>query len=145
MPLNRRVLPGNSPAGIPEGNSIEFLEKAGNYAKGNYQNEAAIDFYNREIKIINVQVKTTGCGDHQLIDTLLIKGNILKLIGKWDVALADYKDSLEFAEKLKDKQRIAQVERNIGIQYRLKGNYAKAMECYKKNMRISEELGWRFG
>jgi len=113
--------------------TIEYLEKAGDNAKENYQNNNAIDFYNHLLKIANLD-------NSQRINAFLKKGEILQLIGKWDEALADFKTSLKIAEEHKYKKHIAKAEGSVGRLHFLKGDYTKAMVCYERQLKISEEL-----
>jgi len=112
---------------------IEYLQKAGDYEKENYNNGQAIDFYER---LLTKEIDTKS-----RIDTLYKEGDILELIGKWKQAERIFQNALKLSQEIEDKKRIAKLYGSIGGQNYLKGNYAKAMECYEKALKISEELG----
>jgi len=131
---------------------IEYLEKAGNFAKENYQNELAINIYSRLTSVIKAKLENLDLSSSQssllrtkLIDALLNKGTILQLIGKLDDALLDYKTSQTIANKMEAKKYLAKIIGNIGHINQLKGNFDKAMECSEQALKLCEELGDRFG
>ncbi|MBN2396715.1 MAG: tetratricopeptide repeat protein [Candidatus Atribacteria bacterium] len=118
--------------------AIEFLEKAGDFAKENYKNENAIEFYDRLLRnLANVSEPPQDLK----IDTLLKKGVVFQLIGKWSEAEEIFKTTLLLSEEFFDKKRIAKSTGFLGVQYFLKGEYENAMECYKKELKIWIEVG----
>ncbi len=119
------------------GKAIEYLKKAGDCAKDNYENEKAIKFYD---KLLNSLENTTEAIETLKIDIFLRKAEIYELIGKWKQADNIYRKALRLSEEIDDKIRIAKSIGSIGVQYYLKGNHKKAMECYEKQLDISEEL-----
>ena len=112
----------------------EYLKKAGDYAKENYQNSRAIDFYDRLLD------SDYELSDNLRIDLLLKKGNIFKLIGKYSKAEISFKNALDLAEIIGDKSRISKLIGSIGWQYYLKSKYQEAMECFEKSLIICKEL-----
>ncbi|MCK4358628.1 MAG: tetratricopeptide repeat protein, partial [Candidatus Cloacimonetes bacterium] len=118
--------------------TIEYLEKAGDYAKENYQNGLAIAFYDKLLKISDSQLVIS---DSKLIDIILKKCNVLQLIGKWNDAEMGFKKALSLSEKLKDKKKIGTSIGSLGWQLYLKSEYEKAMECYENQLKIAKELG----
>ena len=122
--------------------AVEYLEKAGDHAKENYDNKKAIEFYD---KLLTCLEKVTEPSQEKQIDVLLKKGKILELIGKWDEAEEICNIALELSEENDKMKRIASSSSAIGILYHFRGNYEKAMECYKKQLIIAEELGDKRG
>ncbi|MCD4818106.1 MAG: tetratricopeptide repeat protein [Candidatus Cloacimonetes bacterium] len=117
--------------------TIEFLQKAGNFAKENYKNEQAFGFYEKLLKQqVNIELR---------IDILIKKGDILELIGKLKEAEETFRKSLTLSEKIEDQKRIAESSNSLGWQFFIKGNYVKAMAYYEKSLEIFEELGNRIG
>ncbi len=57
-----------------------------------------------------------------------------------DESLKYHKNALEAFKKLNDKKGMNKSYMNIGISYRRKGNYPKALEYYHNSLKISEEL-----
>ncbi|MCD4819998.1 MAG: tetratricopeptide repeat protein [Candidatus Cloacimonetes bacterium] len=115
--------------------AIEFLEKAGNYAKENYENENAIEFYNRLLQISNIKLPISKC-----LDTLLKKGQILQIIGKWKETEDIFLKAINLSEKVGDKHKITKCTSALGKQYYLKGDYSKSLQCFKKQIEIGKEL-----
>nr|MBC8384228.1 AAA family ATPase [Candidatus Cloacimonadota bacterium] len=113
--------------------TIEYFKKAGDYAKKNYNNEQAIDFYDR---MLRYKLK-----DELRTDTLLKKGEILQLIGKWKDADVIYREMLILPENCIDRKKIYIINLRIGwICFRL-GNYPKSMQSYKKALSVYESNG----
>ncbi len=126
--------------------AIEYLEKAGDFAKENYQNENTIELYDKLLKILDLQLTSTilRAGfilDTKRIDILHKKGAVLQLIGEWKDAKQIFKEALSLSEKLNDKKRIGTSIGSLGWQFYLKGDYDEAMECYEKGLKIAEKLG----
>ncbi|NQV17697.1 MAG: tetratricopeptide repeat protein [Armatimonadetes bacterium] len=117
--------------------TIEYLEKAGDHAKENYDNEQAIELYD---KLLGQQITT-----ELKIDTLLKKGEILRLIGKWKDAIKIFRNALKLSQELGDKKKFSNVVGNMGSVYLKQSNYSKAMECYEEKLKISKELGDELG
>ena len=114
--------------------TVEYLEKAGNYAKENYENEKALIFYN---ELINGEFYLS---DELRIDLFIKVGRILQHIGKWDDAEVKFKFSFELSEKIGDKKRIANSLNSLGKQFQFKGDLSKAMKCYAKDLEINKSL-----
>ncbi|OQY30191.1 MAG: hypothetical protein B6244_01105 [Candidatus Cloacimonetes bacterium 4572_55] len=123
------------------GKAIDYLGKAGDYAKENYQNQRAIGFYDRLLLNITDPEDQLGLK----IDTMSKKGEILQLIGKWDECRNAREEALGFAEKIMDKNRIASLNRALGVLFLMKGAYEQAMVYLKKSLKISRELGDKQG
>ena len=121
-----------------EGKAIEYLEKAGDYAKENYHNEDAIGYYSNIID--NYQLSVIN-----YIDVMFKKGRILELIGKWNEAEKIFRECLDRAKDFGDKGCISKCFYFLGHQLESKGNYKEAMECYENDLNISEILGNKRG
>ena len=119
--------------------AIEYLEKAGDFAKDNYHNDTAISFYDRLLnKKFNHSVKKE-------IDISIKKAQIYELIGKWDEAIEILLIIIILCEKINDKKRIAKSSGFIGGLFRLKRNYKEAMISFNKQLKISNELNYKSG
>ncbi|MCD4819173.1 MAG: tetratricopeptide repeat protein, partial [Candidatus Cloacimonetes bacterium] len=116
--------------------AIEYLKKAGDFAKENFENENAIEFYDRLLENFRGLPNLESIE----IDILLKKGDVLGLIGKWKEAEKIFRKALKFSEEIKDKKRIANSNNLLGVKLLKKGNYMKAMECFDKYLMISKEL-----
>ena len=116
--------------------AIEYLEKAGNSAKNNYQNEQALNFYN---KLLNIIGKNK---DHKVmeVETLIKKGQILKLVGKWDKAKMNFEKALSLAKKIKDKDCLFKANGGLGKLFLDKGDYKSASKHYQKQLKYANLL-----
>ncbi|KAA3600854.1 MAG: tetratricopeptide repeat protein [Calditrichaeota bacterium] len=117
--------------------AIEFLKKAGDQAQENFENQKAIQFYDRFLEKLKGFKNLSGLE----IDTLIQKGETLKLIGEWKEPENLFKRALELSQKIEDKRRIAKSNHSLGWLFDLQGDSNKAVEFYEKSLKISEELG----
>ena len=67
---------------------------------------------------------------------LLEKSRILELQGKHDGSFKDAERALEFAVHQKDKELLALSYNKMGDVHYVKGEYGRALECYKKSLEI---------
>ena len=114
--------------------TIEYLEKAGNYAQENYKNEEAINYYDQLLKLLGDENK------EKRINVLLQKGDILELIGKWDSALDIYHHSLKLSEEIDNKILIGNSKNGLGALLREKGDYKTSFTLFKEALEIFTEL-----
>ncbi|HHE40855.1 MAG TPA: tetratricopeptide repeat protein, partial [Candidatus Cloacimonetes bacterium] len=105
--------------------AIEYLEKAGDTAKASYNNQQAIEFYD---KLLNLLSETEV---EKRIDMMLRKGDVLQLIGKWKECIDTRKISLVLSEKNNDQFRMAKSYQQLGLIYLQKGNYDEAMKYFE--------------
>jgi len=73
--------------------------------------------------------------------TLNDRGIIYNDLSDYDLALADYTESLEIRKKLNDSLGVAAAYNKIGIVYQKQGAYAKAIESQLQALRLFEALG----
>jgi predicted ATPase len=66
-----------------------YLRRAGDAARANYANSAAISYYSKAIPLL---------GDDDLVDVRLALGKVYDLIGEWDEAEAQYTAALALAQ-----------------------------------------------
>ena len=137
-----------------EDKALEYLEKAGNYARENYQNSEAITYYDRILtyfdwvqvyadtpksKSAQTPVKEDDLeGIQKFVDISLQKAGILQLVGKWD-------ESVELCNRLsilsgiiKDDFRQAKTELDLGKLMYVKGNYESAMTHFEHSLHLTE-------
>lgn len=108
--------------------AIEYLQKAGDAAKLQFQNQQAIDFYTRLL----IQLRHVPRFTELHIDTLLKKAEILDLIGKWKECQQVCEEALRLSEQIDDKRRMGQVNRYLGVIFRREGQHDKAMTYLKQ-------------
>ncbi len=99
----------------------EYLEKAADYARRNYQNQQALDFYNKLLKNLKDQKNKNA-----LVRTLLKKGSVLQLIGWWDECEKVYNKALKIAKEIGDNLLLGKTNNSLGHLLMLKGNYEEA-------------------
>ena len=106
--------------------TIEYLEKAGDEAKAHYQNQQALDSYNRLLALLVLGRPTVK------IDALLKKAEILEIIGKWKECQQICEEAIRLAEQIGDKRRMGQAKRISGIILRKEGQHDKAIASLKQ-------------
>ncbi len=114
--------------------TMEYLKKAGDKAKANYDNEKAVVFYDRLLVMYNEFIA-------RRIDILLEKGKVLELTGKWQECVDVYGEALRFSEEIDDKGRMGEAHRTLGTIFRLQGDYEQAMAHYGKSLALFQTLG----
>lgn len=108
-----------------------YLERAADYARRNFQNQQALDFYNSLIRNLGNEADA-----RVMIKTLLKKGSVLQLIGQWDECETVFTQALKLAEKFKEELPLGRAHNNLGRLLMLKGSYKQA----KENLDAAHEL-----
>ena len=106
-----------------EQKTVEYLQKAADYARANYQNQLALDLYDRLLA-------KTG-KDTQQIDTLKIylsRGQVLEIIGNWEAALDAYQNAQRIAKRSRDIILLGKTNNRLGHLLMLRGRYEEAMQ-----------------
>lgn len=101
----------------------EYLEKAADYTRLNFQNHLALDFYSRLLD--NLQIDKN---QRAIIRTLLKKGSVLQLIGRWDDCQSTLTEALDNARKFNNNLLLGRANNNLGHLLLLKGNYEDAKQ-----------------
>jgi len=112
-----------------------YLEKAADFARHNYQNRQAIDFYKR----LATCLKEDG-DQENLAKALLKQGSVLELIGEWDTCESIYLDAFETAKKLDDPLLLGRANNDLGRLLVLKGDYEKATQYLETAASYFEKL-----
>ena len=71
---------------------------------------------------------------------LNIQGAVLYIQGNYELALSNYRNSLNIKIEIDDKTGIAAVYNNIGGVYMIQGNAEKAIIYHQKSLKINKEL-----
>ena len=109
-----------------EEKAFEYLKKAGEKARANYENQKAIGYYDQ----VNALARRQG-DDETVIDYLLKKGWIFWLIGKWDEQQKTlYEEALHLAEGIHHRKYISEALKN----------YTEAIACYQQAIHLFEEV-----
>ncbi|MEO1513987.1 MAG: tetratricopeptide repeat protein [Bacteroidota bacterium] len=109
-----------------EGKTNFYLEKAADHARRNFQNQQAVDFYNRLLNNLGDEDK-----EHK-IDMLLKKGRILELIGRWDECQDIYAEALIMAHQVGDQLLLGRTNNSLAYLLILKGDYERAHNYLEK-------------
>lgn len=115
--------------------TCEYLRKAADYARRNYQNQQALDYYEKLLEKLGSQTDS----DHQ-IQTLLKKGRVLELIGQWEACEAAYTEALGLAKTLRDVLLLGRANNSLGHLLMLKGNYNEAKKHLRTAARLFESI-----
>jgi tetratricopeptide (TPR) repeat protein/class 3 adenylate cyclase len=107
-------------AGV-EDKTCEYLRKAADYARHNYQNQLALEYYERLLQKI---------ASHEDIERQvkihLQQGRVLELVGQWGACEHAYAKALKLAKKTRDVGLLAQSHNSIGRLKVLRGDYVAA-------------------
>ncbi|RLC47980.1 MAG: hypothetical protein DRI23_10825, partial [Candidatus Cloacimonadota bacterium] len=128
-----------------EEKSIKYLELAGDKARKNYQNEKALLYYERFIKILNKKLEF-NCNNEdrelqkKLCDAFYLKAEIFYQTGRVNEAIPNYLEALKIAEKMIFKKDLSQISHCLGWCYLVKENREKALIYLKKGLKIAKEL-----
>ncbi|MEM9918126.1 MAG: tetratricopeptide repeat protein [Bacteroidota bacterium] len=104
-----------------------YLAKAADHARRNFQNQQAVDFYDRLLK--NLDDKENK---ELEIQTHLKKGRVLELIGRWDECQDTYAQALILAHQLDDRLLLGRTNNSLGNLLTLKGEYEQALPYLNK-------------
>ncbi|MEW5957753.1 MAG: tetratricopeptide repeat protein [Chloroflexota bacterium] len=96
----------------------EYLRKAGEVAQEEYNNEAAIDYYQRVLPLLLLE---------EQVPVLLKLGRVLQLKGRWDEAQDKFKQALALAKQLGNRSAQAWCETDMGKLLWQKGLFAEAL------------------
>ncbi|MEM9820297.1 MAG: tetratricopeptide repeat protein [Bacteroidota bacterium] len=111
-----------------EDKTNEYLEKAADFAKQSFQNNQALDFYDKLLH--NLEKNGTLI---EQVKVLLKKGSVMELIGEWDACEAVYERALGLAREIKDEKFQGRASLNLGRLLMLRGNYRFA----KRHMELA--------
>lgn len=102
--------------------TCDYLRKAADYARANYQNQQALDYYEKLLKKLGQQKDA-----EDEIQTYLKKGKVLELIGQWDDCQGAYEKALRLAKKSRDVVLLGRANNSLGRLLLFKGDYLNAM------------------
>ncbi len=120
--------------------TCEYLLKAADHARNNYQNQQALDYYERLLKKLGRQKDTAD-----QIRAHLKKGKVLELIGKWDECEQAYERALKLAKQSRDVLLLGQANNSLGHLLMLKGDYTRAMRYLQTAAGLFESIDDRAG
>lgn len=112
-----------------------YLRKAADYSKRNYQNQQALEYYEKLLKKLGRQSDVVD-----QIRTYMKKGKVQELIGQWEECEETYEKALSLAKKSRDVLLLGQANNNLGQLLMLRGNYAKAMSYLQSAAGLFESV-----
>ncbi len=115
--------------------TCEYLRKAADYARRNYQNHQALDFYEKLLQKLSVQKDTVN-----QIQTHLKRGKILEMIGLWGECEESYQHALQLAKKSRDALLLGQSHNSLGRLLMLKGDYVSARSYLQSAAQLFESI-----
>ncbi len=118
-----------------EDKTNEYLEKAADYSKRNYQNEQALAYYTKLIARLKESNDLVNYAK-----SLLKKGDVLEMVGRWDDCEAVFKEALEVSFQTNDKLLVGRAHNNLGYLFTLKGNYEEAKKLLEIAASYFEDL-----
>ncbi|MEL6865211.1 MAG: tetratricopeptide repeat protein, partial [Bacteroidota bacterium] len=117
-----------------------YLGKAADYARRNFQNEQALNFYNRLID--NYREENDKMNQ---VSTLLNKGSVLRHVGRWEECQTVYTEALGLAHQVDDQLLLGRSNNSLGNLLMLKGNYTEAEIYLERAVRffdlVDDQLG----
>ncbi len=114
----------------------EYLLRAGIAAQRRYANEAALDYYQRTLSLLEPEEQP---------DVLLKLGQVLELVGRWEEAGAAYGQALEGSERSGGLAEQAHCLAVLAELDRKRGRYADAAQKLDRAGEIFTALGDRDG
>ncbi len=113
-----------------------YLLCAGEAAQARYANAAAINYFQRCLPLL---------GPAEQIPVRLKLGRVLELVGKWNEAALQYRETQALAAELGDVGGQAAAQATMGELHRKRGEYAEALDCLAaartRYAQISDEVG----
>ncbi|MFN8485837.1 MAG: tetratricopeptide repeat protein [Anaerolineae bacterium] len=109
----------------------EYLLRAGDAAHAAYANDAAIDYYQRLLPLVN----GVDC-----VEVLLKLGQVLELVGRWDEVDALYRRGLAEAQELGDRRAEARCQSAIGWLLRKRNQNVEAAQWLAQAQEVFEQL-----
>lgn len=120
--------------------TAEYLRKAADHARRNYQNHLALEYYQKLLDHLGQKADRTIA-----IETQLKRGKLLELIGNWEDSEEAFNTALELSEKAADQMLLGQSNNQLGHLLMLRGAYAEALEHLNIAVDIFESMGDHIG
>jgi class 3 adenylate cyclase/tetratricopeptide (TPR) repeat protein len=114
--------------------TIENLEKAASFAKRNYQNRQALEYYEKLR-----QYYEDDNNSIELVKLLLKKGEVEQLLGIWQEAEASFTTALMRASVFDDEMLSARAHNALGSLLMLKGDYLSAKKYFEIGLLVFEK------
>ena len=120
--------------------TCEYLRKAADYARGNYQNQLALEYYEKLLHYLGAQADSAD-----EIKTHLKRGKLLQLIGNWQESEDAFRRALQLAKSSRDVVMIGESNTSLGHLLLLRGEYEEAAHYLKIAAGLFESVDDRTG
>ncbi len=113
----------------------EYLAKAANHARRNYQNRAALEFYNKLLGNLSSEEQSDF-----FVKILLKKAEILELVGDWKTCEATIQQAIKLSQKIDNPLFLARSDNALGHLLLLRGDYERARPHLENAVAYFEKL-----
>ena len=120
--------------------TIEYLGKAANYARSNFQNQQALELYGRLIEKFSRQPD-----EEVTVNTHINRGKVLEIVGRWDEAQAAYQEAQVIAKASRDILLLGRTNNHLGRLFTFQGKYDQAMDALRVAASLFESVDDIFG
>ena len=120
--------------------TCEYLRKAADYARGNYQNQLALEYYEKLLHYLGAKADSAD-----EIKTHLKRGKLLQLIGNWQESEDAFRRALQLAKSSRDVVMIGESNNHLGHLLLLRGEYDQAAHYLKIAAGLFESIDDRTG
>ncbi len=129
------------------GKTIVYLQKAGDFAKGKFENHNALALYDRLLNLIlpHARAEKVSASIPVTIDAMINKAHVLDLIGKWQDALQVLQAALNLAENAQDIIRIGAVCKTTCALFMQRGQYDEAFTYCERYYIIAQQTSNTLG
>lgn len=114
-----------------------YLKQAGDQARDNYENQEALQFYDRLLTVLTHLPDKAILS--QRIETLLQMNYVLQHIGESERALHVGEDALQLAEQLNNDSFIIRTHRAQGEIYMKKGQHEQALSHFRQSLECAKK------
>lgn len=118
----------------------EYVKKAGDHSRRNFQNVQALRFYNKLLDSLESEGEL-----REKFHILIKKGRILELIGRWNDCKVVYEEAVQIAEDFNEPLILGRAYNAIGHLKMLQGKYDIARKQLEKAVSVFESLEDEFG
>ena len=115
--------------------AMHYFRLAGDAAANRFDNDKALTFYRMYLAQAEGQSTAECCDVH------IRMGTIFRMRGDWQNTGEAYRQALDIARALQDKERIGRAHKVTGWLCYLQGEYDQAVTHYHKALQVFEHLG----
>lgn len=120
--------------------TVEYLGKAANYARANFQNQQALELYERLIEKFSSRPE-----EDVTVNTHINRGKVLEIVGRWEDAQLAYEQAQSIAKTSRDILLLGRTNNHLGRLLTFRGKYDQAMEHLRVAAGLFESVDDIFG